>query len=178
MGLLYFLIFAACDDSFTQSTEVGRKTFFDVKGYFNNEAQRLSSKGKARKIVATDGKQEERIIDCTDLAKELALFAEADINRPAWSDKYVADTVYSEQHELLHMQIVAVDETMKTARIEIDYSNREISRILIENKSFSSMAYSSQFLVYEPKVGYSIESYQKFSMRDDQKFQVIVRFLN
>lgn len=175
--LLFLLLFSACD-SFMHKAGVGQNIFFDIKGYFDGEVQRLSSKGKARKIVVAGGKKEEKIIDCVDLKKELAVFADADINRPAWSDKYVADTTFGEQNELLQVQIKAVDQMMKTQRIEINFSNSAVSKITIENNSSSSMATSSQSLVYEPEVGYSIESHQKVTMTNDQVFQVVVRFLN
>ncbi len=174
--LPFLLFFSACD--ITPEAGVDQKTFFDIKGYFDGEVQRLASKGRARKIVVADGKQEEKIVDCIDLKKELAVFADADINRPAWSDKYVADTTFGEQNELLQVQIKAVDKMMKTQRIEIDYSNSAVSKITIENNSSSSMATSRQSLVYEPKVGYTIESHQKVTMTNDQVFQVVVRFLN
>jgi hypothetical protein len=173
------LLIAACHHEPVASNVVsGQKNFFDLKGYFDGEIQRLQSIGsRAKKVVLANGKHEEQIVHSINFQQELSVFSESDVNRPAWSDKYVVDTAFNEQRQISHLHIKAIDEKLKTHKIDIDFKNTFVTRILIENNSSSSIASSSQVLIYEPRFGYSIESNQKVAMSDGQIFKVVVQFL-
>jgi hypothetical protein len=172
------LLLAAChQEPVASNTLLGQKPFFDLKGYFDGEIQRLHSKGKAKKVVLVNGKQEEQILDDINFQQELSVFSGSDINRPAWSDKYVVDTALNEQKQIVYLRIKAIDEKLKTRKIDIDFKDALVSKILIENNAYSSIANSNQVLIYEPSFGYSIESHQKVAMADDQVFKVAVQFL-
>lgn len=105
---LIFVLFSsiniACkQEEAIQSIKSGVPKFFDLKGYFEGEMQKLSSKNKFTKTVTVNGKSEAQIIDTLDFRKELSFFAAADISRPAWSDKYVVDTMFNKEKEVVQL---------------------------------------------------------------------------
>lgn len=167
---------ASCAQEPSAKAAIGTKKFFDLKSYFEGEVQRLHSKGGAKKLVMTGSKQEEQVLDSIDFKRELGIFSDSDINRPAWSDNYVADTIFNARKQVVRLLIKATDKDLKTRKVEIDFIDNLVSKILIENSTVSSIANSSQVLIYEPSQGYSIESHQKVAMADDQIFKVVVRF--
>jgi hypothetical protein len=73
----------------------GQKTaFFDLKGYFKTEIERLKTDvKKVKKTVTLNGKSEEKILENLNFEEELTPFIASDINRPAWSDYYMVKTI-------------------------------------------------------------------------------------
>ncbi len=173
---IFLLFIAACGQAPT-NLKPNTKPYFDLKGYFEAEVQRLEPRGKYLKTVSAGGNKEERTVDNIDLKRELSLFSVADINRPAWSDKYAVDSIFDDQKKLVQIQIKTTDDKLKTRKIVIDFKGTLVSKVLIENKTSSSIATSSQVLTYEPSIGYSIENHQKVAMTNDQLFKVVVQFL-
>lgn len=173
---IYLLLFASCKQEL-KTTNSDPSPFFDLKGYFDGEVQRLHSSGKAKKIVMAGGEQEVKVIDSVDFKRELGVFSGSDINRPAWSDKYVVDSMFNEQKALVQLHFKAVDDMVKTRKIVVHFEKDIVSKVIIENNTSSSIATSSQLLTYQPNIGYTIESHQKVAMTDEQVFKVTVHYL-
>ena len=176
--LLLTVFLFACTQGGTVNTGSASQQFFDLKGYFESEVERLNKSGnsRAKKTVVADGKTEERIIDSVDFQRELGFFAGSDINRPAWSDKYVVDTLLNELNQIIQLSYKCNDEKLKIRKIVIEFDGQEVSKVFIENNTSNSIATSSQVLVYQPAIGYSIESHQKVAMGDEELFKVEVKF--
>ncbi|NJN34785.1 MAG: hypothetical protein HC817_11570 [Saprospiraceae bacterium] len=67
-----------------------KKAFFDLKSFLEKEIQTGLAAGKSvKKTVTVNGLSETKNMVITDWATELRLFLNADINRPAWQDKYL-----------------------------------------------------------------------------------------
>ena len=173
---LLLLLFSCCKEP-NYATNPDLKPFFDVKGYFDGEVLRLHSKSKALKLVIADGHREEKLVDSIDFKRELDVFVGSDINRPAWSDKYVVDSTFNVQNELARLDIKSIDDKLKTRRIVVEFKDAFLDKILIENTTNSSIASSNQVLTYQPLIGFAIESFQKGAMSDEQFFKIEVRFL-
>ena len=77
------------------------KKYFDLKGFMQEEVKRLSGREAFTKSLYVNGETETKSEVKIDLDKELDIFSESDINRPAWSDKYKVDSLFNEQKELL-----------------------------------------------------------------------------
>lgn len=183
IGSIFFILLVcvsifACTQSEAASTNAASHHFFDLRGYFMTEARRLNDEGihQATKIVVADGKTESRNIDNIDYERELSFFAASDINRPAWSDKYVVDTLFGEFKQVVQLNYKCIDYKLKIRNIVVSYKGTEVNKVVVENNTSSSIATSSQTLVYEPTIGYSIESHQKVAMGDSQLFKVAVKF--
>ena len=178
LGVLsvYFFGNISCSET-PASVKPGEKLYFDLKGYFNQEVQRLASFPKAKKIATVDGKQEERMLDSLNFQEELKIFSGTDINRAAWSDKYAIDSVFNEQRQLIQLNYTANDKDLRTQNISIDFEENAVSEIFIENSSSSTVADTKQLLTYRPGEGYTIESHQKVSFTEGNTFLVEVQFL-
>lgn len=175
--LLTAFLFGCIQGDAVDTSSVSQQ-FFDLKGYFESEVERLNKSGnsRAKKTVVADGKTEERIIDSVDFQRELGFFAGSDINRPAWSDKYVVDTLLNEHNQILQLSYKCNDEKLKIRKIVIEFEYPEVSKVFIENNTSNSIATSSQMLVYQPAIGYSIESHHKVAMGGEELFKVEVKF--
>lgn len=176
---IVLLLFASCQQ--VPKTPAGSmgiaKPYFDLKGYFDSEVARLRKKGKAKKMATVDGKQEQRLIDSIDFGRELAVFADSDINRPAWTDAYEVDSSFNAQRELIGLTYTSNDDNLKTRSITVDFEGASVSKILVKNEVASSITASSQVLSYQPAIGYSIESHQKVAMSDEHVFKIEVQFI-
>ena len=87
------IVFQSCQS--TTSKPVGglEKPYFDLKSYFENEKTRLAAISNFKKTTVVDGKEETKQLETINFDNELRIFAEADINRPAWFDKYLIDSI-------------------------------------------------------------------------------------
>lgn len=152
------------------------KPFFDLKAYFEQETQRLAAVQSVKKTAEVDGQKEEKLMDTLNFQRELKIFSDNDLNRPAWSGKYQVDSIFNEKKELAKLNYTANDEDLKTRKMEIDFEQGAVAKIFIENGAANTISDTKQFLTYQPKLGYSIESHQKVVMGGEKKFLVTVQF--
>lgn len=174
LGGFCLLAFAGCQVA-PPKPEGNRLRFFDLKGYFEQEALRLGDIGKATKTVFVGDRKEMLILDSIRFREDLQVFANADINRPAWSDKYSVDSVF-DHHSLSQLKYISKDERLRTQSIVIDFDSSRLSKLIIENRTSSFFATSNQLLAYEPRRGYSIDGGQKVALMEIEVFRVIVKF--
>lgn len=152
-------------------------SFFDLKSFFQGEIHRLSDlPPKVKKRITVNGAVEEKMIDKLDFNKELQLFLNSDINRPAWLDKYSIDSTFSEKG-LSGISYLARDKKLKTRRLSISFLNQQVDSIVVENVTQTVIADTRQFLVYRPAKGYFIKSTQALTLSEVQNIEVDVLFL-
>lgn len=152
--------------------------FFDLKGYFEKEAQRLSIMSKVVKTVTIGGLSESRVVDNLDFKKELAFFANSDIKRPAWSDKYRVDTIFNDAKEVtqLSYKTTGLDEDLKVKSIQVDFVNGLVDKVSVESSVSNSLTKYKQALMYQPSKGYNIECLQNALLDEEQVLIVDVKF--
>jgi hypothetical protein len=151
--------------------------YFDIKGYFRQELKRLATISSVTKTTEVNGVREKRVIAAPDFEKELTVFINADINKPAWSDKYSVDSLFNRNRQLAGLVYAALDEKLQIRQISVDFIDDQVRKITIQSAMHSSIADSRQQLDYDPEAGYSIESYQRIPfLSQENAFQVTVRF--
>ena len=175
--VIFMLAFLLSCQSDVKEGKKGKKSFFDIKAYFESETQRLTNGNKVKKIVAVGDKKEERVLDSINYRQELGIFSTSDINRPAWSDRYKTDSIFNDNKELIRLDYTANDEKLKTRKISIEFEKQTVVGVFIENNTTSTVASSRQVLTYRPTTGYIIESHQNAALADDQDFLIEVQFL-
>jgi hypothetical protein len=149
---LFLLILSAC----SAPPEKAADTYEDIRGFFEAEAIRLSKADPTvKKTVARNDATETRSVSNIDWKTELSLFAESDINKPAWQDSYkvtVSDT---------SITYVATDTTLKTREIQISKGpDGNIRRVSIQNNTHNMLYASVEYLVYIPDSLYQIRKEQ------------------
>lgn len=135
--------------------------FFDLEGYMRQQAQILQQdQPKAVKSVSLGEQVEEKVLSTLDYAKELELFMQADINKPAWRDKYSIDSAFNQAGMLESLTYEATDVKVPTRRLRIDFDRGLLSRVLVEEQFSSAIADTRRELSFMPGLGYQIVSVQ------------------
>lgn len=152
-------------------------SFFDLKGYFKTQKGQLFEIEKFKKTTLIDGKLIEKELDSIDFDQELIVFEESDINKIAWIDKYVVDSIYDINGQLSKLIYKAADDKLRTRQLLISFNQNTVDTIRIFNNSTGAVAKMEQRLLYIPSFGYSIESKQKTAISDQHVVTVAVEFL-
>ncbi len=179
--IVFFIInilFSACQEVASPTKQAADKPniFFDLKGFFQKEKARLEKINSFQKIVSIDGVSEEKTLAKLDFENELSIFIASDINRPAWSDKYKVDSTFTEKNQLTKITYTALDNSLKTKSLSIDFQNNTASKIAIEKSTDNTIAQSKQFLTYNIGKGYTIQSEQTLSLSATKTIRVNVTY--
>lgn len=166
--LFGFILFSSCSENQEEKkAEPGK--FFDVVEYFSNEADVLNAaKLTITKTIIKEGKAETRTFsDSIDWRKELKIFSENGINKPAWKNSFSADTSES--------QIIykSLDEKIPVKEITLYFAaDRKPEKITI-NKATKNFLYSSSLqLTYLPGKLYRVESEMNVRWVFETRFSV------
>jgi len=167
---------SACQEIATPSQVDKPIIFFDLKNFFQKEKARLEKINSFKKTVSINGVSEEKELAKLNLDNELSIFIASDINRPAWSDKYKVDSVFTAQKELSQIRYTVLDKSLKTKKIAIDFDNNAVVNIEIEKATDNAVAQSKQVLSYNVGKGYAIQSEQALSISDTKTILVQVEY--
>lgn len=161
-GLLLVTGITAC------RPEIKKANFFDLAGYFTNEAARLKANNRpVFKTVEHNGVSESKKLTIRDWDAELSLFKNSDINKPAWSSSY-------EIHRDSGLTIyVAKSSDLRTQRLMIKQDNRKVKWILIYNHTPKNPLYDSfEKLTYVPDSLYMIEKRQSVRVLGINRYRI------
>jgi len=169
-----FILLIIFISSCTGGEELKTKTqFFDIKGFFEAEAKRLSNKkSHVDKSVIQNNQAEVKKKLAVDWDNELALFIASDINKPAWIDSYkvVGDGV--------RVTYLAIDTNLRTRFVEIlkDKQGKAVY-FKIKNYTRSKLYESSEELSYFPDSIYKINKNQTVLFLGSNTYQIIGKIL-
>lgn len=151
--ILLLIFISSCSSREEMKTKTA---FFDMKGFFEAEVKRLTSKRSAvNKSVRQNDQSEIKKKISVDWGNELALFIASDINKPAWKDSYKISG------DSTHFSYVAIDTNLRTRSVEIkiDQQGRAVF-FKIKNITSSKLYESSEELTYIPDSIYTINKNQ------------------
>ncbi|NNE30404.1 MAG: hypothetical protein HKN16_12260 [Saprospiraceae bacterium] len=177
-SLIAFLIFSILGCSGQSAQGPPEKAFFDLARYFEDQI----AKGEGRplgvsKTTLVDEDIQEVVVEEVDLKKELKLFAESDINKIAWIEKYRSDTLtISENHQRVIYE--CLDTELRTQRVEIDFLGDYVGAINIHNRLKSMIMDTDQYLSYKPEIGYSVEIRQQGKLQKGHHYKTEAVFGN
>lgn len=177
LSVIIFLFLMGCDQPQDKKTE--KKTYYDVKGFIETQIAFLSEqKPQVSKQMSVAGKKEERSTKNVDWKKELELFIQADINKPAYSKSYVVEKPDS----------LTVIYTLKsTENLPVRYLKVQLDEISGNSISIKALLRSENKLYKSEKniemhcasqsnqwhlTSYSIKGYQKLAMTDQKDFDI------
>ncbi len=179
-GILVFLLisFLACQTGENAPGQETDAAFFDLRSFFQAEITRLEkAQPSIKKEIEINGEKEDKVQDSIDFEKELAIFVRADINKPAWRDKYQIDSVMEAQN-LKTLRYTALDSSLKTRALTIDFNQNDVERIFILNQTNSPLIKSEQQLTFEPQSGYFIRNKQSLSLSKNSDLTIKALFVN
>lgn len=171
--LLPLCLFFACQSP--QRSDNFKAPYYDLKGYVDAQIISLSrTKPLVRKDVIVNEENETLITQKIDWSKELELFAQADINKPAFTQSYFVDTLSThtisyrlrkgENLPVQYMEVIT-DAQGKLEKIK--------ATLLDKNYLFES----ERILTLESKNGrlatYQIEGFQQLFIGEPKPFKVM-----
>ncbi len=177
------LLCALCVTLFSCSKEHEEKKsepgkFFDLIAYFYKEADALdATKPEIKKTIIKDGEIETKTFsDSIDWKKELKIFAENSINKPAWKDSFTADTLKSESGNTITYKTTDEKITVKEIAIITD-SLWQPTEISIKRDAKNFLYTSNPTLHYSPGKSYRLDSEMHVRWTFETKFSVEGVFL-
>jgi len=141
--------------------------YFDLRNYFTKTATKLNTKKPfVEKTVSKNESSENKKLQITDWKTELALFIDADINKPAWKDSYTKD---SSATKIIY---TAKEDDLKTQKIEIDLKNGLPVKFKINSKMDNLLYHNTEELEFYPDSVYSINKHQKIMLLGENNYLI------
>jgi len=161
----FLLFFMSCCN--TEQQKVQPQQYFDLKGYFQQEAARLNkTKPLVLKTVSVNDSTESKKIRIADWNKELANFSDADINKSAWLGSFKVEK--SGQQEIYSSN----DDKVLVKKLEISQKNNKIASIKILLNTSNYLYHSTDTLAYFPDSLYEIRKTQQIRFLSGKKYRV------
>lgn len=145
--------------------------YFDLKGYFKQEADRLSAnKPSVYKSASHNKTTQDKSIIITDWDGELALFSGSDINKPAWRGEY---TVIEKADSIVYK---AKKPELKVREVRIRRKGQKVTAIFIVNKTKNLLYHSTEKLSYYPDSLYRIDKKQDVNLIGVNDYRIEGKF--
>ncbi len=145
--------------------------YFDLQSYFNEQAKMLNKTAKKiNKTVAKNEITEQKLIRIINWETELALFINADINKPAWKDSYTKDSTATK------VIYTATDKDLRTQKIEINLNHGKATQFVIDTQEDNLLYHSTEHLEYIPGVLYLIKKHQKVFLLGLNNYEIKGQF--
>ena len=146
--------------------------YFDLKEYFKSDLARLNKIPQPiLKTVTHNGVTESKKVKIDNWERELSLFSESDINKPAWRDSY---TIQQTDHTLIYM---AMDPKLKTREIIVNKKpDGGVLYIAIYNYTKNLLYSTQEKLTYVPDSIYKIEKTQHVRLLGNNKYVITGSF--
>jgi len=161
---LSLLLITACKPEIKDN---GTAKYFDLKQYFTNEAARMEKLHSAVfKTVNYNNKPEQKRVLIKNWKRELGLFAESDINKPAWKDSYKVST---QNDSTLY---TAIDTNLRTRSVLIVMQAKQVKLIAISNFTKNLLYQTKDVLAYYPDSLYLIEKHQSVKILGSNNYLI------
>lgn len=159
------LLLSGCDNPGQQAAV--QKQYFDLKGYFSQEAKRLTSLNPVvDKTVMVNKSTERKKIRIADWNGELTNFSDADINKSAWIGLFTVQKTDSSELYRSDNEKVLVKELLISKK-----SNQVTGLRLILNTS-NYLYTSTDTLTYYPDSLYEIKKNQHISLLNKKSYHI------
>ena len=171
------ILLSACQIPTLQESTKPSYAFFDLKGFFEKEAEYLQAQNiRIKKTIRHNSNTEEHISKVESWEDELRLFRESDINKPSWKDKYTLDsTEIGNGLVLLHYK--ANDKELNTQVLDVKLAGAEVHSIVIIGKVSNQVYESQQYLTYIPHKSYTIEKTQDVVLFDKDEYNIKAKYI-
>ena len=142
-------------------------SYFDLKAFLKADTAKLSNLNKpVFKTVNHNGVIESKKLMIADWGRELSLFTESDINRPAWKYSY---TVINNDEFLIYK---ARYPELKMRQMMIRKVKNQIKWIVIYNRTKNALYQTSEKLTYYPDSLYLIEKRQQVRLMGINRYAI------
>lgn len=175
LAILLFMVSGCKNDYQSFKNQRDDIKYFDLIGFIQKQMESMNSNPDlCKKLVSVNGATEEKEINLNELEQELKTFLDADINKPAWSDKYSIDSIV-ENGVLKELRYLAADNKLKTKELIVSFSqDSKVSEIFVKREVKSVIADTYNDMYLWPGKGYEINTVQSVALSDTTHLQVKV----
>lgn len=172
--LLLFLSLTACDSPAEQNLS---PVYFDVAGFIDSQVKELSArKPTVEKTLLVGDKKSRQATADVNWRRELELFSQADINKPALRGSYRIDRPDSLTYNYT-LRPTEERLTVRSLRVQMDRATGQPRRIEAVLVTDNPLYTSEQHLLFEKKPGsqsihYNLTGFQKLAYIDKRDFMV------
>ena len=168
--LLTALFFGSCNSA-APKKQSSVLSYFNVKGYFAKEAERLKLLNpEIDKTVMVNQEQEQKKLKIADWQKELSIFSDADINKSAWQGLFKISKGKDAETYLSN------DEKVPVKSLRINYKNGKIYGIEILISNANSLYTSNDTLSYFPDSLYQVKKTQHITLLKQKSYLITGKF--
>jgi len=149
--------------------------FFDLATYIDQQVDSLEQLAPTvEKTIVLNGQQERKRLSDLDFKNDLRTFRDADINKPAWLDKY---TVSQQQDgPTLVRTYTAQDSSLQTRSLVVTSEDGQPTRIEIYRTTGTVLSHGEHHLYYDPDSGYGIRTVQTNRLGEDLNADITVQW--
>lgn len=167
ISFLFILFFLGACNSAPQKKQFKVMQYFDLKGYITKEAKRLNQLNpEIDKEVIVNTAGERKKVKIADWQKELAIYANADINKSAWQGLF-------ELHESKDSKTYLSDnEKVPVKSLSIKYRKGKLYHIEILIKTENLLYTSNDTLSYFPDSLYQVKKIQHIKLLNEKNYQI------
>ena len=177
IGLGFWLLLTQCVPDAGPPEDVPQSPFYDLQAFFEGEVKRLQAQQPSvEKTVSFDEATEVDRLDSMNYRQELKVFLDADINRPAWWDRYAIDSS-RQDGALRSIRYQAKAEDLKIRSILLTFSRDSLRSVDIDLEAESAATGFRQELHYSPAKGFRIFTRQDVILSQPREMRVEVSFL-
>jgi hypothetical protein len=163
------LVFYGCNPAAKNQRDTFN--YFDLKGYFEKEAARLTKNNPAiTKTVTVNDAAESKETRIADWTKELAIFSDADLNRNAWKGLFKAVNAGNQEIYTSDQEKIPVKE------VRIIKRNGEVYQIRILVKNTNILYSSADTLSYYPDSLYQVKKKQHIKLLAEKRYTITGKF--
>lgn len=169
--LLFVSLFVtACDPDGSRSS---KRWFFDLQAFADAERMRLQSGVPVDKSVTIDGAVESRHVTGYTWTAELDMLEQWDINRPAWKDQYMSDTIVNGSNKTYTYKATKPD--LQVRELTIYTSMEKVDSLFIQTRVKNPLHTTSSDLIYRTDKEFLFTQISRRRFGADKDLQVVVR---
>ncbi|MBB4079858.1 hypothetical protein GGR28_002485 [Lewinella aquimaris] len=146
--------------------ETQQEPFFDLAGYIDGQVDSLTAgRSAVEKTIVLNGNSETQTLSDLNFGNDLKVFRNADINKPAYLDKYRTDR--RQAGDTLIQTYTATDSTLETRLLTVRSLADRPVRIDIVRRTGTVLSAGIHHLRYDPASGYRLRTEQQNTFGTD-----------
>jgi hypothetical protein len=155
------------------------KKFYDIRAYFDNQINKLKVRRQnVRKQITKNGRSHVLEMNTLNWVEELEAFKESDINKPAWRDAYLTDTIFLEGSQVISHKAVNAENPIQTLVVTIHSETGDCLRVSIDKRTENFLYSSEQKLFYSAGEGYEISGNLSVKYLFNSEYEVEAEFID
>ncbi|HMI05465.1 MAG TPA: hypothetical protein VK541_23455 [Pedobacter sp.] len=167
-SILLFLL--GCNAG-TDERQKNASPYFDLKGYFEKEANRLTKASPAvRKTVGINGFSETKTLKIADWKRELSSISNADINKASWRGAF---RIIRSENKVMYR---SDDRKVPVKELCIFYRDTIASGFLVLIRNSNALYTSTDSLIYYPDSLYRIKKNQQIKLLSEKNYEITIKF--